>query len=90
MDSEKLEREARTALLASLARSLQALARVLESIADIGEYSPETAKLLRDNMHSLTAMQKSITELIAGLDKRKRARRSARPGEPWLQPWLRL
>lgn len=84
------EREARAAFMASLARSQEALARILDSIADIADCSPDTAKLLRDNVRSLTGMQETIAEAVTSLAWRRRIKRRGNPAAPWLKPQLRL
>jgi hypothetical protein len=84
------ELKARAAMLGSLARSQQALARILDSVADISEHSPHAARLLREQAGSLTAYQESIAETVTGLAWRRRVRKRGRAGEPWLQPGLRL
>lgn len=90
MVSRHNEQEARIAFLAALARSQNALASMLESMAEITDSSPYASKLLRDNVSSLTAMQESIAESVTGLAWRKRIRRKGRPAQPWLQPKLSI
>ncbi|OBZ13372.1 MULTISPECIES: hypothetical protein [Bacillales] len=84
------EREARADFLASLARSQHALARILESVADVADQSPDTAKLLRDNVRSLTDLQETIAEAATGLAWRRRVKRRGKPVKPWLQPQLTI
>lgn len=84
------EREARAALIASLAKSQEALARILDSIADVADCSPDTAKLLRDNVRSLTGMQETIADAVTSLSWRRRIKWQGKPAAPWLQPQLRL
>jgi hypothetical protein len=83
------EREARAAFIASLARSQEALARILDSIADVADCSPDTAKLLRDNVRSLTGMQETIAEAVTSLAWRRRINRQGNPAAPWLKHQLR-
>ncbi|WP_424769040.1 hypothetical protein [Paenibacillus sp. sgz302251] len=90
MNCDVTELEAKASFIGSLARSQQALARILESIADVADCSPETAKLLRDNVRSLTSMQEGIAEAITSLTWRKRIKRRGKHGKLWLQPSLRL
>ncbi|WP_139995433.1 hypothetical protein [Paenibacillus paridis] len=90
MDSRITEREAKIAILASLARSQQALARILESVADVVDCSSEGARLLRDNVSSLTAMQETIAEAATCLYWRRRVRYKGKPSHPWLQPKLTI
>ncbi|WP_138755438.1 hypothetical protein [Paenibacillus sinopodophylli] len=84
------ELETRMAFLSALARSQNALARILESMAEAGECSPHTSKLLQDNVSTLTAMQESIAETVTGLAWRRRNVRKGRPVQPWLQPKLSI
>ncbi|MGO4376317.1 hypothetical protein AB4Z21_37320, partial [Paenibacillus sp. MCAF20] len=58
------EQAARASLISSIAKSQHALARILDSIANVAEQSPETAKLLRDNIRMLTDMQRAMAEAI--------------------------
>ena len=78
------EWEARIELIRSIAKSQQAVARILESIADVSGHSPEMAKALRDNVASLTAMQLSMAETIAGMQM-KSAKKRGSPVKPWLK-----
>jgi hypothetical protein len=88
MSSIGTEREARADLLASLARSQQALARILECVADVTGSSQGTAKLLRDNVRSLTDLQETIAEAVTCLAWRRRVKRKGKPTKPWIQPKL--
>lgn len=90
MVSNLNEREARAAFIASLAKSQLALARILDSIADVAYSSPHTARLLRDNVSSLTSMQETIAEAATYLTWRRRMKRRGKPGKPWLHPKTRL
>lgn len=83
-------REARIAFLASLAKSQEALARILNSVAEVADCSPDTAKLLRDNVRSLTSMQETIAEAVTSLAWRRRIKRRGKPAKPWLQHQLRM
>ncbi|UVI28654.1 hypothetical protein [Paenibacillus spongiae] len=76
------EWEARIELIRSIAQSQQAMARILDSVADISEYSPEMAKSVRENVRSLTAMQLSMTETVVGI--RMRRPQQGIPAKPWL------
>ncbi|MGO4181171.1 hypothetical protein AB4Z45_10735 [Paenibacillus sp. MCAF9] len=88
METLGSEREARAAFLASLARSQGALARILESIADVSDASQGTVKLLRDNVRSLTELQETIAESVTSLAWHRRVKRKGNPTKPWLQPEL--
>ncbi|MBW7474520.1 hypothetical protein K0T92_07160 [Paenibacillus oenotherae] len=76
------EQESRIELIRSIARSQGAIARILDSIADISEHTPEVKKSIRENMRSLTAMQLTMAETVSGL--RMRRVRQGSPARPWL------
>ncbi|BBH18690.1 hypothetical protein Back11_00350 [Paenibacillus baekrokdamisoli] len=78
------EWEARIELIRSIARSQQAVARILDSVADVSEHSPEMAKSIRDNIASLTAMQLTMAETVAEM-RIKMRRRKGDPAKPWLK-----
>lgn len=61
MNWNEKEREVRLQLIASLTRSQQAVARILESIADSAQHSPGLAEVLSSNMKSLAALQQTLT-----------------------------
>jgi len=88
MEIIETEREARAAFLTSLARSQAALARILESIADVSDSSQSTAKQLRDNVRSLTDLQETIAESVTYLAWHRRGIRKGTPAKPWIQPQL--
>ena len=76
------EWEARIELVRSIASSQQAIARILNSVADVSEQSPGMAKSIRENVRSLTAMQLTMAESVAGV--RLRRPRRGIPAKPWL------
>lgn len=61
------EWEIRMELIASLARSQLAMAKMLDSISSQAEVSPATAKSIQENIRILTGLQRSIAENIAGV-----------------------
>ncbi|MCQ6559695.1 hypothetical protein [Paenibacillus mendelii] len=77
------EWEVRIELIRSIARSQQAMARILDSVADITEHSPVMAKSIRENMRSLTAMQQSMAETVGCV--RLRRPQQGIPAKPWLR-----
>lgn len=79
------EWEARIELIRSIAKSQQAVARILDSVADVSGHSPEMAKSIRDNVASLTAMQLTMAETIAGIQMKHPKKRGS-PVKPWLKP----
>lgn len=76
------EREVKLELVSSIARSQKALARILESIADVSVHADPVAKSLRDNIAQLTLMQQTLTESVVGI--RFGQRRQGRPTGPWI------
>jgi hypothetical protein len=68
------EQAARASLISSIAKSQHALARILDSIANVAEQSPETAKLLRDNIRMLTDMQRAMAEAILRTEQSNRGK----------------
>ncbi|MFS0723264.1 hypothetical protein [Paenibacillus sp. 1P07SE] len=76
------EREAKLELLASLARSQLALARILESVADVAACSPDSARALQRELRAMTRLQQSVAASIAPL--RIARVRSGKPGRVWL------
>ncbi|MFC5648060.1 hypothetical protein ACFPYJ_02820 [Paenibacillus solisilvae] len=83
MNLPQKEWEARIELIHSIARSQQAVARILDSIADVADHSPDMAKSIRENVASLTAMQLTMAKTVAGM-RLKRAKKQGIPSKPWL------
>ncbi|QAY66603.1 hypothetical protein [Paenibacillus protaetiae] len=83
------ERQAKAELLASLAKSQHALARILDSVADVAQYSGETARHIGANIDLLTGLQQTIAEAVTGARLRRSVRMSGNPGKPWLNPLVR-
>ncbi|PWW07352.1 hypothetical protein DFQ01_102244 [Paenibacillus cellulosilyticus] len=76
------EREVKLELVSSIARSQRALARILESIADVSVHTDPIAKSLRDNIAQLSQLQQVLTESVVGI--RFGQRRQGRPSGPWI------
>ncbi|WP_274649451.1 hypothetical protein [Paenibacillus humicola] len=76
------EWEARIELLRSIANSQRAIARILDSVADVSGHSPGMAKSIRENIRSLTAMQLTMAESAVGVKLRRP--KCGRPARPWL------
>ncbi|SEN75654.1 hypothetical protein [Paenibacillus sp. OV219] len=91
MNWNEKERQIRLELIASLTRSQQAVARILESIADSAQQSPGLAEVISSNMKSLADLQqtfKAMSQVAAEPDRAPRAskRRPACkrvPAGPW-------
>lgn len=80
----RLEKEwqVKMELVASITQSQSALARILNSIADLADHSPNLAKRLKDNVSSLTGLQEMIARNLAGITWRRPSR--GKPGRIWL------
>ncbi|GIO66206.1 hypothetical protein VQ056_16505 [Paenibacillus sp. JTLBN-2024] len=76
------EQEAKLELIASIARSQQALARILGSIADISSHSELSARSLSENIRLLTQYQAAMCEMLQGITLCHP--RSGTPAPPWL------
>ncbi|WP_341278747.1 hypothetical protein [Paenibacillus sp. FSL H8-0537] len=83
------EREVKLEVLASIARSQLALARILNSVADVAELAPQTAKRIGENVRLLTNMQEQLAESVTGWPVRSYRVRTGKPPEPWLRNELR-
>ncbi|SFS50808.1 hypothetical protein [Paenibacillus sp. BC26] len=80
------EREVRIELLASLSRSQQAVARILNSVAAEAERAPGLAEAIQRNMKRLEAMQLTLTTMVSAMESSQSQRRSRanRSAMPWL------
>lgn len=89
-DRQVTEQEAKAELLVSIARSQHALARILESIADVAGQSRETALCIGKNIAILTKLQAVMSEEIAVLKQRRDTvyNSAGLPAAPWLNPRL--
>ncbi|WP_194541428.1 hypothetical protein MKY82_07570 [Paenibacillus sp. FSL W7-1279] len=76
------EHEARVAMISSIARSQEALAGILENIAEVSAHSDVTAKKLAENIRLLTGYQSVMTEMLTGIPLNRTKRGS--PSSPWL------
>ena len=76
------EHEARVAMISSIARSQEALAGILENIAEVSAHSDVTAKRLAENIRLLTGYQSVMTEMLTGIPRN----RTKRGSSPWLAP----
>lgn len=85
MDRNRLEREARIALIGALSRSQTAVARILESVGDMAHNDSGMAMSIQRNMKSLAAMQQTLSEMVRVMERHPAKRRSGRPAaKPWL------
>ncbi len=88
MSGRITEREAKLELVAAVARSQAAIARMLESMADLSRLSPFEARAVTENIRLLANLQRSLTESAVGM--RLCERRTGQPGRPWLATGARL
>lgn len=76
------EQAAKVAMVSSIAKSQQALAGILGSIADITQHSEVTARQLAENIRLLTAYQSVMTEMLTGIPLNRT--KTGTPAAPWL------
>lgn len=77
------EWEARIELIRSIAKSQEAMARILASIADLAEHAPNQAKQIRSNIETLSAMQLTMAEMATGV--RIRRTQQGHPATPFIR-----
>ncbi|REK64810.1 MAG: hypothetical protein C6P35_12355 [Cohnella sp.] len=77
-----LEWEIKLSLLASIARSQEALARMLESAADVTEADAGTAAAIREHVRVLSNMQRALLGTATGGTWRPPKQGTA--AAPWL------
>lgn len=82
MDLVSREREVKLELLSSLARSQQAMARILESVADVAACSPESARAVQQELRMMTRLQQAVASSIVPL--RINGVQRGKPGRVWL------
>ena len=78
------EQAAKIAVISSIARSQDALARILGNIAEITSHSDVTARILAENIRLLNAYQSVMAEMLAGIPLNRSKLGS--PAAPWLKP----
>ncbi|ANS75589.1 hypothetical protein AWM70_14095 [Paenibacillus yonginensis] len=76
------EQEAKLQLIMSISRSQNAVARILDSLADISSYSEETAGLLAHEVHRMTRYQQAMASLLTGLQMHRQY--TGVPAKPWI------
>jgi hypothetical protein len=69
-------------ILASLARSQRALARIVEAVADQVEDSKQATGKIIENLEMISAYQRVLVVRISGI--RPRALKKGSPAPPWL------
>ncbi|WP_098742471.1 hypothetical protein [Paenibacillus sp. EZ-K15] len=76
------EHEAKIAMVSSIARSQQALASILESIAEVTAHSETTAHTLAENIRLLVGYQSVMAEMLTGIPLNRYKLGS--PASPWI------
>jgi hypothetical protein len=76
------EWEVKLELLQSIARSQEALAKMLESVADVTGHSESSASVLRDHVRVLTHLQGALLGAVTGTAWRPPV--AGKPSPPWL------
>ncbi|GGG51679.1 hypothetical protein [Paenibacillus radicis (ex Gao et al. 2016)] len=82
------EREVKLELIASIAKSQHALSRILSTVADFTDWSPEAAKHIGENVRLLTQLQESMAGAVTGWPLRRSTRKTGEPAPPWLNTQL--
>lgn len=76
------EWEAKLAMLKAIARSQEAMARMLESAADVGATGAPSASVLREHVRVLTGLQAEMARSVTGVSWTRP--KQGRPARPWL------
>ncbi|TVY11840.1 hypothetical protein [Paenibacillus cremeus] len=84
------EQENRTKLhiLNSLARSQRALARIMESIADVVEGTEPTAQKLAEHIEAISKYQRQLSSKMMGIRLRRKTYGRVTM-KPWIHPMVR-
>ncbi|MFD0712408.1 hypothetical protein [Paenibacillus sp. GCM10027626] len=82
MSWRKKEQEARVEMIRAIAQSQQAMARILNCVADSAERLPLLEQAIGENIRVLANMQQTMAEMIAGVPLRKQM--YGKPSKPWL------
>lgn len=79
----ELHEEAKLRLIDSISRSQVAMARILGSLAEVAEGSPETARHLAANIEILTKHQEAMARTVCGLTLHRV--NYGTPSSPWIK-----
>lgn len=74
---------AKLRLIDSISRSQVAMARILSSLAEVAEGSPETARHLAANIEILTKHQEAMARTVCGLTLHRV--NYGTPSSPWIK-----
>jgi len=77
------EWEAKLSMLRAIARSQEAMARMLESAADVTAAGEPSAAVLREHVRVLTGLQAAMARSVAGVSWRPP--KQGVPARPWLK-----
>lgn len=77
------EWEAKLSMLRAIARSQEAMARMLESAADVSASWEPSAAVLREHVRVLTGLQAAMAKSVAGVSWRPP--KHGVPAQPWLK-----
>ena len=77
------EREAKIEIISSIAKSQDALARMLANIAQITDHSNEAARTLAENVRVLSGYQCVMAEMLTGIHFNRV--KTGSPASPWLK-----
>ncbi|RUT29152.1 hypothetical protein EJP77_15670 [Paenibacillus zeisoli] len=80
------EHEVKLQLVQSLVKSQEALARILDSIADVTEQSEAVSKQLYENIRVLTNYQSAMAQMLTGV--RLNRQYYGTPTTPWINEAL--
>ncbi|WP_223069500.1 hypothetical protein [Paenibacillus caui] len=76
------EREAKLQLILSISRSQNALARILDSMADVSAYSEETARALAHHVNRMSGYQQAMASMLTNIVLHRQY--TGIPSPPWL------
>lgn len=82
------EWEIKLQLMGSITRSQEALAKILESVADVTGAAGVSSATIHEHVRVLTGMQCALLRSVSGISWRPPVRGS--PGEPWLAEAVRV
>ncbi len=82
------QNEIKLDILTSLARSQKALARIIESMADVTKFSDKTAEGLLENIKEISSYQKILAVRMTGIHLHV-AKKGGIAAKPWLHQRLR-
>ncbi|MFC5405508.1 hypothetical protein [Cohnella soli] len=82
MNPLQLEWEIKLKLMNAITRSQEALARMLESTADVSGATGVPPEILHEHVRVLTGMQGALLRLVSGQSWRPPVK--GEPGAPWL------